>query len=122
MEKQFQSSEMTRSAFIDALRDLDTGSAVQLHGEAEGNQQFDPRILSVTATARGQITLRDDYHTSYYIHLPVEGVQEWWPFLSQAPYRTTTDVLCTVDSVDVLTTDGPTADAVIRNGKSALEG
>jgi hypothetical protein len=52
----------------------------------------------------------------------VEGVQEWWPFLSQAPYRTTTDVLCTVDSVDVLTTDGPTADAVVRNGKSALEG
>jgi hypothetical protein len=122
MERQLDGSEHGLASFITELRDLEKGCAVQITGSDPDNNEYTSRVLSVAVTARGQLVLRDDHYGKHYIHLPVAGVQDWWPFLTRSPYRTTDDVLCSIDVVEVITEDRKQAEAVMQNGGSTLPG
>ncbi|MDS0243072.1 MULTISPECIES: hypothetical protein [unclassified Haloferax] len=116
MERQIIANRNDRAAFIKQLRALPEGSAVRIRGPTEDEEAYADGPFNATFVGRGQLTLRDQDGEILFIHLPVECAQDWWPFLTHSEYRTSTNNLCEVEELDILTTNRAEAFATVENG------
>ena len=122
MERQIIANRNDRASFIKQLRTLPEGSAVRVRGATEDEETYADGPFNVTFVGRGQLTLRNRDREILFIHLPVEYVQDWWPFLTYSEHRTSMNTLCEVEEIDVLTTNRAEAFAAVEDGTRVTGG